>query len=370
MKEQIDLHWHLTRDNIIITYEGKPRQFSVESEIGEKILELIKTDKISEILNIIDKKKLISDKSKNFFYVESGEIFSYGERVHPFIEKKIFTYIEKNIPFDYLIKFWNNLLKNPSAHVREHLPLFLEANDYTITQDGSFIAYKRVRSDFRDHYTGKMDNSPGKVVKLKRSEVDGDPNRDCSYGLHIAPFYYAKDHYMSGQGTLIEILVDPFHVVAIPYNYHAEKARVCQYVVLKEVHEKPEFEEVKNIEVIPVSNYVIKDGKIVIQNSPFVKIKENCAINGLVNMEIETTDTVKDHIKIGNYKYDILELNGASVPLYAKRIKPSDRPKAITSKWGLSIKNVYKYKTKNASVYDYYVEHNDNNVYSIVFCLK
>ena len=74
---------------------------------------------------------------------------------------------------------------------------------------------------------------PGALVQMKRSEVDDNPNNTCSKGLHAAAYRYAKD--FGGHHTrLMEIKINPKHVVCVPQDYNGEKMRVCEYIVLQE----------------------------------------------------------------------------------------------------------------------------------------
>jgi hypothetical protein len=117
----------------------------------------------------------------------------------------------------------------------DELFLFLEANEVPLTERGTFIAYKRVRGDFKDIYTGTFDNSPGNVVEMSRQEVDPDANKTCSVGLHVANFSYAHQHYASKDAStdvILEVEVDPSDVVSVPVDYSNSKMRVSKYRVL------------------------------------------------------------------------------------------------------------------------------------------
>jgi hypothetical protein len=111
-----------------------------------------------------------------------------------------------------------------------------------LDDDGDFIAYKRVRAAnsaidrrFVDIFTGQIDNSPGASVALPRNQVDEDPERTCSHGLHVCSHEYLP-HFGCGNGdAVVAVKVDPEHVVAIPRDYNNAKMRVSQYTVVKEI---------------------------------------------------------------------------------------------------------------------------------------
>lgn len=172
---------------------------------------------------------------------EDGELFyvnDAGERngVDSKLTAKIKSLIAAGKSAEVLVKFLDNLISNPDRRAVQDFYDFLIVNNLAITEDGHFLAYKIVRDDFKDLYTGKMDNSPGKLVQMDRSKVNPDPNHTCSYGLHICSKDYLP-HYggFYGKGAKSKILVvkvNPADVVAFPKDYRNAKARVCSYTVL------------------------------------------------------------------------------------------------------------------------------------------
>src|ERR1035437_916776 len=62
---------------------------------------------------------------------------------------------------DSLIALLNNIQLNKLKDVAEELYEWLSSGRAPITSDGCILAYKKVRSDFMDQYSGKFDNSPG-----------------------------------------------------------------------------------------------------------------------------------------------------------------------------------------------------------------
>ena len=126
-----------------------------------------------------------------------------------------------------LVNFWNELKGNPSFNSRKMLYRFLEHNGHPLTEDGCFIAYRGVTSDFRDPHTRTFDNSVGSVCEMPREEVDENPNNTCSRGLHVAAYTYA--HGFGSQ--TIEVKVNPKDVVCVPTDYNGTKMRVCRFEV-------------------------------------------------------------------------------------------------------------------------------------------
>jgi hypothetical protein len=130
-----------------------------------------------------------------------------------------------------------NMMTNPSFRAVNELYGFLEKNNLPITPDGHFLAYKRVRENYTDCHTGKMDNSVGKVVEMERNKVDDNQNNTCSSGLHFCSENYLRS--FGGERTVI-VKINPRDVVSIPTDYDNSKGRACRYEVIGEVGVNPE----------------------------------------------------------------------------------------------------------------------------------
>lgn len=153
------------------------------------------------------------------------------------IAKKIVRMCDEGFDAAPLVKFLRNLYKNPSKTAIDEFFLFAESNELPITTDGHFIAYKIVTHEYKDIYTGKMDNSIGKVVSMPRFGVDDNRSRTCSAGLHFCSREYLP-HYGSNRrdaDRCVLVKIDPADVVSIPVDYNNAKGRTCRYEVIGEV---------------------------------------------------------------------------------------------------------------------------------------
>lgn len=80
---------------------------------------------------------------------------------------------------------------------------------------------------YTDMYSQTMKISLGKPVQMDRKECDGDPSRDCSYGLHVGATKYVENFAGSASAILV-CLINPANVVAVP-QYDHSKIRVSEY---------------------------------------------------------------------------------------------------------------------------------------------
>src|SRR5690606_21428120 len=126
-----------------------------------------------DLVKLIDRAQTINGWGKNKILVQNGEIYYNGAPVpHRVIVNKIFQLIEADLPTQPLINFLENVMQNPRMSAREELYDFLEHRGLPLTEDGCFLAYKSVKSDYLDVYSGTISNKPGQVVKMDAGLVD------------------------------------------------------------------------------------------------------------------------------------------------------------------------------------------------------
>ena len=166
--------------------------------------------------------------------VDDSGVYYKGNLLNDYLAGKLHTFFTEGLPVQHYCLFISNLMSNPSMVSRKELFLFLEAANLPITEDGCFLAYKAVRSDYKDIHSGKFDNSPGVTHTMPRAEVDDDRNQTCSYGFHASAYEYAKN-FMRGDGHLVAVKINPADVVSVPSDYNNQKLRTCSYTVLFEI---------------------------------------------------------------------------------------------------------------------------------------
>jgi len=206
------------------------------SPIFEKVNKLFQNRQYDKIEEIADFSKKINLWSKKKILVVDGEMYIDDARVPVDLTKTIFSFADNDIDPAPLLNLWDNIQKNPQPESIVDLYSFLSANNVPITEDGCFIAYKRVDDNFRDLQTHTFDNSPGQTVKMDRKDVVLDREITCASGLHAAAYQYAKDFYKSGR--LVEVKINPINVVSVPIDYDQQKMRVCEYEVIRECEEE------------------------------------------------------------------------------------------------------------------------------------
>lgn len=168
--------------------------------------------------------------------VENGKLF-YGDReMRTGLARRIIRMVQsgKEGAAAPLVNFMENVMLNPSYRAVEGLYEWLERSNLPITPDGCFIAWKMVNDNYKDIRTGTFDNSVGSVVEIPRNQVDENPDRTCSSGLHFCSNEYLDSGYSHG-GKTVMVKVNPRDVGAFPHDYNISKGRCCRYEVIEEV---------------------------------------------------------------------------------------------------------------------------------------
>ena len=134
------------------------------------------------------------------------------------------------------LRFLERVMRNPSQRIRDTLHTFVEDKHMALTEEGKILAYKGVREDLYDIYSGTIRNDVGATIEVERGSVDDNPEHTCSNGLHIGDYEYASSWGSNGKLLLVEF--DPADAVSVPID--GQKLRTCKYKVIKVIdHHKP-----------------------------------------------------------------------------------------------------------------------------------
>lgn len=221
--------------NLTLVLNNKSYQVLPDHINYRMILDILPTATPEELLKVVDIEKAVATFSDGLVEIKNGQVTYEGEVVHGSISKRILEFMSKGLPFQPLVNFLNNLMENPSMQSQKELYDFLEHEHLPITEDGHFLAYKAVRSDYKDKYRGTFDNSVGQVVKMQRAKVDDDRARGCSDGLHAGALNYVAGYGSVESGDRIVIVkINPRDVVSVPSDCNCEKLRTCRYEVVGE----------------------------------------------------------------------------------------------------------------------------------------
>ena len=214
--------------NIVV--DGKPHTIQSSNPVFPTILQCIKNRDMQGVRDNISISNHINSHGGGVVTVKDGNVYYGDEIVHNEISLRILKMLSEGFDVQPMVNFLQNLMMNPSQSAIQELYLFLEANELPITDDGHFLAYKVVRSDFTDKHTGTFDNSVGSTPKMDRALCDTNRDNVCSTGLHFCGLDYLQAFGYHGDKVVI-VKINPKDVTSIPSDYNNAKGRACEYLV-------------------------------------------------------------------------------------------------------------------------------------------
>lgn len=228
----MNIPYIITNNSITVVIDGRSHTLTDGHPSYNRVKECIINRQFDKIASLIDIPANIVKFSSGKITVENGAVKYNNKVIDNYVSQKILQFMRENLPFEPLAKFLDKLMDNPSRRAVLELYKFLEHKAMPITPNGNFLAYKSVKKDYTDHYSGQFDNSIGRVLEMSRREVCDDANIGCSYGFHAGSFEYAKSFGSDSRLMIVEI--SPADVVSIPNDSDHQKLRTCKYTVISE----------------------------------------------------------------------------------------------------------------------------------------
>jgi hypothetical protein len=225
------------RNQYTVVINNKSYQFDSTHPEFTGLVECIRVGDEQEFDRLLNVGTVIEDWSEGSFKFADGvlhyDVDGETEVIHDVITDRIVEMIKGGFNVKPMLNFLEKLYMNPSYRAINELYTFLQHKFLPITPDGYFLAYKAVRPDFMDKYSGKFDNSVGNHVRISRRRVDDNCEQGCSYGLHVGAIDYVKSYGASGDKVVI-CKVHPADVVSVPLDSEHQKVRCCGYEVVGE----------------------------------------------------------------------------------------------------------------------------------------
>lgn len=266
------------------------RQFSAPSDFWSfnRIINKIKNQDFNGIEDLFNTKEAVETVQQEVSQdlretlgeevrIINGEVFVGERKIYNSVSQRLVKMLAGGYDVKPLSNFLKRLLKNPSKTAIEELYPFMEKADVTIDTEGFIIAYKKVKDNYFDIYSGTVNYNIGNIVEMPRNEVDDNRSNLCSDGLHFCSFSYLN-HFGSGYGNRVLIVkVDPADVVSIPADYNDAKARACRMEVIGEIEEQRDVLAAtpvyKKTESAPAKlmNEVEETGAVTIYEVPYLQ---------------------------------------------------------------------------------------------------
>ena len=220
---------------ITVVLDGERHSINAGNTLFSKALDAYKADDWDAFIACVNPEIRLKSLYASYegIEVKDGNLYVFGDPVHSTLATRVISFLEHGLDCVHLFKFILKLNLNPSKRAVDELYTFLEHRALPITDNGNFLAYKAVREDYTDKHTGKFINTVDSVLEMPRNKVDDDKNVGCSYGFHAGTVEYAKD-FMSRDGHLMIVEINPADVVSIPTDCQYQKLRTSKYKVVGE----------------------------------------------------------------------------------------------------------------------------------------
>lgn len=231
---EVEYNYSISKNTITIWKNDESRSVDKSYPKFSYLRSLIlEEDKLEEAYELMDLPKFIETFTEgNITVNHKDKVMFYGDfKIEHSLVNVVMARLTQGQDVLPFIRFLDRLMENPKENVVEELYPFMKHNSIDIDSDGCILAYKGIRGDWKDCYTGNIDNSVGTTVKMPRTHVDDNPEETCSRGLHVASKEYASTY----GDILVQVKVCPSNIVSVPNDYHGQKMRTCEYTVLSEV---------------------------------------------------------------------------------------------------------------------------------------
>lgn len=182
--------------------------------------------------DLVDIPSFIAKVSLGRVKVSDDKVLFDGTQVHGHIAERLLGLLREGFDVRPLMRFMERLHTAPIKGVQDQFLRWLEASKLPLTEDGCFIAYKYVKSDYTDGYTGRIDNSIGAVIpRLAPNSINTNRNVTCAEsGYHFCSF-----GYLGGSHPHVMLVkIAPEDVASFPDGEIA-KGRCLFYEIIGEV---------------------------------------------------------------------------------------------------------------------------------------
>jgi hypothetical protein len=235
------IHSIFRNDEIIVAVKGVPYTIDQDHPNYNVIVSMLETgcddDAMLEVLSVQKRATQMFSALSEEEIEETSEGFTYlGNKLPLDITDYLVAALERG-SVDPIVNFVRRLYNNPNHDTRTRLFSFMERNKMPIDNDGRFLAFKVVCSDYKDKHTRTIDNTPGVTVpRMSWAEVDTDPTHTCSRGYHACSIDYISSFSSNGD-RIVSVAIAPEDVGSIPDDYDGAKLRCRQYEVLADITE-------------------------------------------------------------------------------------------------------------------------------------
>jgi len=220
-------------------------------------------DIIDNIRDLVDIRRFIARVTEGRVQISDDTVMFDGKQVHGVIATNLIKLLNDGMDVRPLARFLERVSENPIISARDEIYLFLESGNMVLTDDGCFLAFKKVRHDYssslRDSNGNVVFNRVGTIVSMPIEDCNTDRSETCSSGLHFCSFSYLPSFGVGGESKVVVLKIAPEDVVAIPNDYNNSKGRAWKYAVIGEVPESECAHVFSNVSVVTSYGVYVSD---------------------------------------------------------------------------------------------------------------
>lgn len=215
-----------------VTIDGHPFALDSTHPTFARLKKALQAKDWKAVPKLVSIAKSLFDASKGNVVIKGGVCYYKGTKVDDSLTQRMVDMIKDKKEVTHMLLFMDDLYQNPEPLAIAEFFDWLRHNDLPITDDGCFMAYKSVDSNFKDQHTHKIDNSPGQVIWMPRAAADTNYRTQCSYGFHICSKQYGLygTHVMAVKARPRDVL-----------SAEGGKIRVLRYEVIKQLGVKEDM---------------------------------------------------------------------------------------------------------------------------------
>lgn len=228
----------ITGDRITCVIDNRFRSFLLASDQGQRLAAALRQDPqdIDEIRKLADVASYLVTMSFGRLEVDDCERLRLDGKVVDFgVTGHFLRVLREGYDIQPVVRFIERVAENPEEDLAQDLFAFLQAGNLPFTDDGCFLAFKRVRDDYFDFHSGTVHYPVGGEVSIPRTEC-AKHRTACGKGLHVCYFDYLPCFH-GGRGRILICKVAPEDVTDIPSSGREFKLKCCRMEVLGEIPE-------------------------------------------------------------------------------------------------------------------------------------
>lgn len=255
----------MTQKGVTVYIDYQAYTCDSSDPVYAQVVDAIKTNNEEQVKKLLMKKEQFKEfiEGSKLTIDDLDVIYYEDQQVPMYVAKAALNLKHSGFDVKPITNFIEKLMQNPVKTAIEELYQFMEVGNLPITPEGNFLAYKLVRSDYKDIHSGTFDNSVGKICEMPLDACNTDRNQTCSSGLHFCSKDYLS-HFGDNSSRLMILEISPADVVSIPSDYNNSKGRCRKYKVVAEIpNGRTDSTKVSEFESTQVQSIEVKADPVV-----------------------------------------------------------------------------------------------------------